>query len=286
MHRFFRDPLFRFCLIGLAIFVLYAWWQPPGGDSGDHIEVSQSRIDAWRGQYRKDHGRLPSAEEQQHQIGLWVDEEVLYRQALRLGLHQNDSIVRRQLIQKMGFVIEGATPLPPPSDAELQAFLDADPERYGHAPAVSLEQVFLSRGRHGSQLQSQAEQTLAQLQQAPDDYVGLGDSFITGQRIAAQNERQLRADFGKSFVEQIRSLPAGQWQGPIESGFGLHLVRITERMPFRAAQLGEVRRQVEVDYRLHRQALARREALDALRREFVLKIGDQDAATMDGGQTG
>lgn len=274
IRAMFSEPLLRFCAIGVAVFILHAVFQPAGTAPDGTVIISQARIDAWRGQFRQGNGRAPDEAEVQGQIDQWIDEEVLYQQALALGLHRNDSIVRRQLIQKMDFVIEGASPLPEATDDELQAWLDTNAERYGHPPTVTLEQVFLSRGRHGNQLPDVAEQTLASLRARPDDFVGIGDSFIAAQRIGPATALELRRDFGKKFVDACSALPLNEWQGPVESGFGVHLVRVTAREPFRPALLSEVRQQVELDYRLHRQELARRETLDALREQFEVRVGN------------
>ena len=278
--RLWDEPLVRFGLLGLIIFAANAWLTPPKHGvnqpgANDSIVIQQARIDGWSVQYRSGNGRAPAKTELENTINQWIDEEVLYRQALELGLHQNDSIVRRQLIQKMDFVIEGATPLPPATDARLQAFMERNPTAYSTPAKISFQQVFLSRGNHGNTGNDQAIQLLATLQKdRPDSYQGEGDSFILGQQIANASGQTLRKYFGQQFVLQLEALPdSAGWQGPIESGLGLHLIRITKRSEFQVPTLEQARRKVALDYRLEQVRMARRTALDKLRQQYQIEVG-------------
>jgi hypothetical protein len=265
-----HEPLLSFVFIGVAIFALNAWLNPPTQPPSDTIVIEQSRIDSWQNQFRSGNGRLPSKAEQQATIGQWIDEEILYRQAFFLGLHQNDSIVRRQLIRKMEFVIEGATPLPPATDDKLQAFIDSQQSVYNTQAKTSFQQVFFSRGGQSS---AEVADQLASLQAAPESFNGVGDSFIVGQHIRNADDTLIRKHFGKQFVDELQSLPSGAgWQGPIHSGLGLHLVRIVDRTSMQAPTLGDIRKKVALDYRLYQEQLARRKALDELQTLYRVTI--------------
>jgi parvulin-like peptidyl-prolyl isomerase len=279
-----QEPLIHFALIGIAIFAADAWLTPANSDSvssSGGITIEQSRLANWQHQFRRDNGRQPTDAEQQATITRWIDEEVLYREALRLGLHQNDAIVRRQLIQKMEFVIEGATPLPPATDQQLQTFIDNHPDRYNTPAKTSLQQVFYSRGSELHNSEAQINEQLTALQTAPESFRGLGDSFSLGQHVLNADEVFLRKHFGKQFVTAIRDLPAASsWQGPIESGLGLHLLRITNRIEAQPAKLADVRKKVALDYRLELEHQARRKALDGLQTRYHITISEpttQDA---------
>ncbi|HXG28993.1 MAG TPA: peptidylprolyl isomerase [Nevskiales bacterium] len=275
-RRGLREPLLRFLLLGLVILGVDRLLTD--GDASEHdtlrIVVSAGRQAALAQAFRAEQGRAPQPEELQALLDRWIDEQVLYREALALGLDRRDVIVQRQLTQKMRFLIEDDSLLPEPDEAALQAWLDRYPERYGRAPTVSFEQVFLSRGRHGERLAQEAERLAAQLRREPATFVGLGDPFLVGQVVTQADSARLRRDFGAGFAEALAQLSAGEWSPPLPSAFGLHLVRITAREPFRPAALAEVAEQVRRDWRLAQREARNRAVLAELRARYRIEFED------------
>jgi hypothetical protein len=276
MRRWFDEPLFRFLLLGLAILVadrlITSSGHMPGGPQDQRIVVTASRQAALAEAFRAEHGRAPAGDELQALLDRWIDEQVLYREALALGLDRRDVIVQRQLTQKMRFLIEDAALLPEPSQAELQAWLERHPERYGQGPTVSFEQVFISRGRHGERLQSEAARIARQLRDEPGGFVGLGDPFLVGQVVTDADATRLRNDFGAGFEASLAQLPPGEWSGPLASSFGLHLVRVSARAPFRPARLEEVAGRVRLDYQLAQREERNRATLAQLRARYRVEF--------------
>lgn len=271
-----REPLARFLLLGLAIFAVDRFFGSGTGvgQNPGHIVVTATQQSALAEAFRAEHGRPPRADELQARLDHWIDEQVLYREAVALGLDRRDVIVQRQLTQKMRFLIEDTMPATEPSEAELQVWLDQHAERYGHPSTVNFEQVFLSRGRHGDRLASEAARIKQQLHQDPAGFVGLGDAFLVGQVVTEANGDRLRRDFGAGFAEALQPLQQGDWSGPVASSFGLHLVRVTGRGNFRRATLAEVGGRVRVDYLLAQREAENRRALAELRGRYRIEIED------------
>ena len=273
MQSAWHEPLARFAVLGLLILAADRLLGGSAGiDDANRIVVTEGRQQVLAQSFRAEHGRVPRNDELQALLDRWIDEQVLYREALALGLDQRDVIVQRQLTQKMRFLIEDKTLLADPTEAELQAWLDRHPERYGHPRTVSFEQVFLSRGKHGERLAGEAERISAQLHARPQDFVGLGDPFLVGQVVREADATQLRREFGESFAARMGSLESGSWSAPIASSFGLHLVRITGRGDFRPARLAEVGDRVRVDYRLAQREEQNRRALAELRARYRVEF--------------
>ena len=269
-----REPLARFLLIGIGFLAVDHAVRDRVAvvDDAPRIIVSASRRDTLAEAFRAEHGRMPRAEELQALLDHWIDEEVLYREAVALGLDRGDTVVQRQLTQKMRFLIEDATLLPAPATAELEEWLARHPERYGRGPLVSFEQVFVSRGRHGERLAAEADRIVAELRSAPDAFVGVGDPFLVGQIVADTDPTRLRRDFGAGFAEALVAAPAGTWFGPVVSAFGLHLVRVTARAPFAPATLAEVAERVRVDLDLARREERNRAAIAELRGRYRVAV--------------
>ena len=270
-RRWWNEPLCRFLLLGgalLAVDHLVGRERFEALEEERQIVVSASRKEALVEAFRAQHSRPPRGAELRALLDRWVDEEVLYREALALGLDRGDTVVQRQLTQKMRFLIEDATTLPEPSPAELEDWLERHAERYGRGPLVSFEQVFLSRGRHGDGLAAEAARVAEQLRRARDAFVGVGDPFLVGQVVTEADPVRLRREFGAGFAEALAGLTSGEWSGPVASAFGLHLVRVTARAPFAAARLADVADRVRLDFDLARREERNRAALAELRERY------------------
>lgn len=266
----FGEPLSLFVVLGCMLFVVDRLWNgaPAPLDEATHIVVTASQQVTLRDAFRSENGRFPTAEEMRSRLDRWIEEQVLYREALALHLDRKDPIVHRELTQKMRFLLDDVTDFSAPTDAELQVWLDQHMSRYGRPDFVSFDQVFLSRGRRADHLGSDAAQIATTLASKPDAYGGLGDPFPAGQQIRDMNPLQLRRDFGEDFVAALQRVKSSAWSGPIASGFGLHLVRIVDRKASQSVSLSEVRQQVAVDYRIAQRERATQQAIDRLKKKY------------------
>ncbi len=273
--KWVREPLVQFLVIGLLILGVDRFFgqrsQAAFGDAS-RIVVTASQQATLAEAFRVERGRAATPDELRAVLDRWIDEQVLYREALALGLDRRDPIVQRQLTQKMRFLIEDSSVLPEPTQAELQAWLDHHSEKYGRPPTLSFEQVFLSRGGRGDKLNEDATRVMQQLKAAPEQFAGMGDPFLLGQNLANADARHLRASFGEGFAEAVTKLPVGKWSGPVSSSLGLHIVRVTGRGAFQPARLEEVAERVRVDYRLARREELNREAMARIRARYHVEF--------------
>jgi peptidyl-prolyl cis-trans isomerase C len=256
-------------LLGSGVFWLYGQLAPR--DAAHTIELSAADVDALRQDQRRRVGTAPTPDEDAALIQRFVDDEILYREALALGLDRGDIIVRRRLLQKMEFLLEGLHPVPEPSDAELEAYLAAHADRYRSPARVDLTHVFVSRDRHGAA----AERVAAELRAALDagaEPSTLGDPFVRGRELHAQSERDLAGIFGPAFARAAVELPVGAWSSPVTSSYGLHLVRVNRRVPAELPALDRIRAAVRQDWAEERRGELLRAALGELRRKYVVRI--------------
>lgn len=268
-----RQPLTIFILLGVALFAVDRAWNgaPEPLDSAHQIVVTASQQQTLLEAFRAEAGRNPTPEETRQRLDRWIEEEVLYREALALNLDRKDLIVHRQLTQKMRFLLNEYANVPVPTDAQLQVWLDQHRERYGKPTTISFDQVFLGRGEHGGHLQKDADEVAAKLAAQPDQFIGLGDPFPQGQHVDNVSPTALRQDFGAAFATAVQALPQSTWSRPITSGFGLHLVRITNRRDFQPVPLAEVRERVRTDYLLAQRAQITRQSVDALKKKYHIE---------------
>ena len=210
----------------------------------------------------------------------YVLEEALYREGLALGLDQDDTIIRRRLRQKMEFVVDDVAELAEPTEAELEAWLAKHPEQYARPARTSFRQVYLNPDRRGDTLQADASRLLSELRSAngiPDPRE-LGDGILLEHAYAETAADIVARTFGKAFADRVDELPIGEWSGPVESAYGLHLVIVDKHTEGWLPELARVRQAVERDWRYaQRQRATKRFQEDLLSRYRVSIQWPQDS---------
>ncbi len=259
MRRLLREPLLHFLAIGLALFLVFDRFDPGGPGTG-RIVITPGQVDAISTGFARTWQRPPTEAELKTLLDEYVREEIATREAMAAGLDRDDTVIRRRLRQKFEFGADDGADAAPPTDAQLQAWLDAHADRYRREPRITLRQVDLSPERHPGTLEADARKRLAQLAQAgPDARIeGLGDSRLLPADMTRLPHGDLARDFGEPFAEAVMKAEPGRWIGPLRSGYGLHLVLVREREEALVAPLEQVRAQVARDFAADR----RRRALD------------------------
>lgn len=200
----------------------------------------------------------------------WLEDEVLYREAVARGLGEGDLIVRRRLVQKMRLLLEAGVDVAEPDAAELRQWIDAHAARYGGVERISFEYVFLSRGRHEARMGAAAEAMAQRLRAtAAPDLDALSDPHPGGSRLDRASSRDVERLFGAAFAQQLAELPQGDWQGPLPSALGLYFVRIHDRrlqLPDHAA----VRERALRDYLLEQRRIGAGLAVAELKASYGL----------------
>jgi len=173
-------------------------------------------------------------------------EEDLYRDALSLGL-EDDLAIRRLLREKMRLLLRRDGGDAPIDDREVQAYVERHRDRFARAEAVTFSHVFVSARVHGERARAEAERLLGELRArpwAPGASDDLSDPFPVGLQLTGWPRATLARHFGDDFAVRVLELRAGQWEGPISSTLGLHLVRVQDRIPGALPPLDAVRPQV------------------------------------------
>jgi hypothetical protein len=268
--RLLREPLLHFFLIGIVLFAAYDTLQGDVVSSPTEIVVSRGQLQSLQMQFERVWRRPASQGEVQGLVDNWVREEVLYREGIAMALDRDDPIVRRRIGQKLEFILDSAAP-PAPTDAELQAWLDAHPDDYQIEPIYSLRQVFFDPARHGEKLDAVMGAARRDLERGTQVD---GDPTLLPAAVNAARATEMIQIFGNELVEGLKTLPVGSWQGPVRSDFGLHLVELSHRENGRRAQLSHVRAAVERDLSHSRGQEAKEAVYKKLRSNYSVRIDD------------
>lgn len=229
-----RKPLLHILLLGilLALALLIAFGPPTSGDETHRVVIDDSDITQLRATWIRQWQREPTPGELRGLLQQFVREEVLYREALARGFDKDDLVVRRAMMRKMEFLGEAQVEAQEPPEEEIQAYFSLRQEKYRLPASISFRQVYFNRDQRGDHTETNAREVLAQLRrQHPggNDLSAFGDPLMLQTYYTAQTEQQVRSQFGDKFARAIFSLPTGSWEGPLESGYGLHLVYVSER---------------------------------------------------------
>ena len=278
VKKVIREPLVHFLFIGAGLFLLFGWrGNPaslPGGQSGPQstkIVVTQGDIDQMVALFEKTWQRPPAREEVKGLVENFVRDEIYYREALAIGLDRGDSFIRRKLRQKMEFIFEDIASQTEPTDEDLLAYMKKHPDSYAVDPQMAFRQVYINAAKRGKNAEADARQVLTQLNGGADPD-SVGDAFLLEPETRLSPLWDIRKQFGEEFSRSLLALKPGRWEGPVRSGYGLHLVFVKKRVGGRMPELKEVREMVKRDLAAERQKELKDAAYAKIRERYTVEI--------------
>lgn len=229
LKRWVREPLLHFLLIGLALFGIYENVNRGHGvvDPSRQIFVSLDDLRTMDMYFESQWHRPPTAQEFQAMVEDKVKEEVLYREGLAMGLDKDDVIVKRRMAQKMQFLAEDVAAAHEPSREELKAWFDKNRDKFALPSRYSFRHLYFSPDKRGKNARRDAVTALAKISGQPENSaaaVSTGDSFMFQDYYGDRTPSAIAKEFGPKFAVALEKLRPGSWQGPLESGYGWHLV--------------------------------------------------------------
>jgi hypothetical protein len=245
-----REPLVHFVAIGAVLFAIDAWRSsdapqeappaaepaapaPPTGRTPIVVDADRRKRSAALAEQQL--GRAPTPAEVDAELERWIDEEVLFREAVARGLERDDPVIHQRIAARMSYVLEQAIIIPEPSDAELRPYFDKHRERWAVPSRIDFTHVFVADRADTARLDGFARVLASG---APPD--GLGDAFPGGRRYRGRKVADLAEAFGDEFVTGLATQPAGTWQRRT-SRHGLHLVRVDKVETARDADFAAAR---------------------------------------------
>lgn len=236
-----REPLVHFLLIGLGLFLIYGKFAPASSDS-QRIVISQSVADEISRQFTSTWTRPPTQEELKNLIDGYIKDEVLYREGVALGLDRDDPVIKRRLRQKLEVIIEEEGSQAP-TDADLNGYLAKHADMFRLPPVVSFDQVLFNPSEYGNGLEQVFNASKAAVEggASPDSQ---GSASMLPKHVEQLSVDLVARDFGEEFGKSLVTAPVGKWLGPVASGFGVHLLRVTERKDGYLPTLDEARKAV------------------------------------------
>jgi peptidyl-prolyl cis-trans isomerase C len=214
-----REPLVHFVLIGGLLFavdhergedraptaaiVAPAATPAPAPSRSIVIDAAATKQIAANAERRL--GRAPSTAELAEETERFIDEEVLYREALARGLDRDDPVIHQRIAGRMSYVLEQAVVMPEPTDAELRAWFDQHRDKWAVGEHVDFTHVFIA---DRDEARAKELGTALAAGAAPER---LGDPFSGGHRYRGRKLDDLAQAFGPEFVAGLATQPLGAW---------------------------------------------------------------------------
>ncbi len=280
--KLLREPLIQFAALGVVLFGIYAFTSERVATNERRvIRITNSEIGLLAATFERQWQRPPTESEMENLVKARVREEVLYREALAVGLDTNDMVVRRRMVQKMEMLSQDLALLADPTDAELQAFFDEHKEDYRIPPEFSFSHIYFNLDRRGDAAEADALKILADLRAQnppPSRSPERGDRFMLGHDFNRKSSNQVAREFGSQFADALADLDPG-WRGPVLSGYGLHLVYLGKRVDGRIPNWNEVRDRLVMDFNRMRSDRSKDALYEGLSQKYEIEIEDQAAGS-------
>ncbi len=268
-----REPSVHFLMLGALLFGLFALVNDEASSRPpNRIEITASNVERLRDVWSKQWNRPPTEPEIKGLINSHIREEVLYREGLALGLDQNDTIIRRRLMQKMEFLSNDLAELNQPDESALNQYLLDNQERYQLPARASFTHIYFSVDKRGAKAVEDAKKVRSGLTavRAPEK----GDSFMLPYDFELETPFEVERLFGKDFAEELFQSEINGWQGPIESGYGLHLIRIDEKIDSRMPELASVIDKVRTDWMFEQRKKMNEEIYERFKERYEIVVED------------
>lgn len=277
--RLLREPLLHFLAIGVVLFAINILIRSSGTDRGDYQRISVTSAEiAWlEKNFRARWLRPPTENELHGLVDDFVRREVLYREALAMGLDRDDEVIRRRLVQKIEFMTEDLAAQVQPTEAELQSYFQENLQDYRIPERRSFIHIYFDLDRGGQQAISRAERLLADLQTSPDSAIEpgeLGDRFMLEHAYEELTQQEVERLFGDRFAASLFASESGTWHGPVASGYGLHLVRVTAARDSTIPEFSAVRDDVLRDHAVTVKQQAREAMFSTLAEKYVIEVDE------------
>lgn len=269
--KFYYQPLFHFLVIGAAIFAFSVWRGDAVEPRNENILVTVSDVERLASLWQQTWKRVPTEEELQALVRDHIKEEVYYREALALGLDINDTVIRRRLRQKMEFLSNDQAELLEPSEGDLETYFKQNKAKYQASDLFYFQQVYFNSSSN------QDFQELLNSLNLNKETIISGDAISLPKELNNADQATIERVFGAVFFESLNTSESGKWIGPVESGFGTHLVLINKREVAQAPQLSDVMDKVKRDWRSEQRARYAQDEYEKLRSKYQIDIENPDS---------
>ena len=273
LKNIFTEPFIQFLILGGLLFLLVTYIQRTKDNASRQITVDGDRVGLMLVNYKSQTGNLPTKQQLDAMIDNYIKEEISYREAKNMGLDKDDEIVRRRLSQKFDFMQTDLTETAPPTEEQLKQFYTNNPALFQKEATVSFSHIYFSTDKSNDSLAKQrALVVLKQLQQttlqrAPEK----GDRFALQYDYTDQAALDIQQNFGnKQLLDELFKARVNTWVGPVQSGYGWHLIFISKRDSTVAIPFTSIKEEVRTAFTETVKATENKKIFDRLSKKYSI----------------
>ncbi len=270
--RLAKEPVLQFLILGGAFFITYATFAPPEAPPREEIVITAARVESLTANFERAWRRPPTEQEREGLIEDYLTEELMYREALKIGLDRDDLVVRRRMRQKVELLLGDALAAALPGEEALRAHYEAEKKDYRTPDRLSFQQVFLGPLNDAERPTEWDDLVKRMNGDQQFDFASIGAPSLLPPAMNAASTRDIDRSFGADFSASLIDLPVGAWAGPVSSSYGRHLVRIETVSPGEIPSFEDVRETVSRDLQYQREREARDELIDRLKQSYDISI--------------
>jgi len=267
--KIFREPVFHFILIGTILFAVYS--PEEINKNQNEILITTERLNQLKKNFEKKWRRFPGERELALLIDEFIKEEIFYREGLALGLAEDDTIIRRRVAQKYQFLIEDLNASKNPSLKDLKNYFIKNHKIFLIPEKRAFTQVYFSKDKRGKNTFREAKAILKK-----GDPTNFGDITSLPKIYSLGDKSDVARELGDGFAKSLFGLKSNSWQGPIESSFGFHLVRINEIQPERTPNFSQVADRVKQDFMDQHRCLENKKTIKKIRSRYLVKLNNDN----------
>jgi len=285
--KIIQNPITHILLFGfiLAVILLIVFGIPTNEEDNRRIVITNTDVQqlwsAWKRTWQRD----PTPKELRAQLQNFVREEVLYREALSRDYDRDDIVIRRSLVRKMDFLAEGQVEGRNLTEEEIIAYFNLRTERYRIPPKISFTHIYFNLDSKGDDVEQVLNQTLKNLEKSNPSDIELsnyGDRFMMQSKYTDLTPREIQSQFGEIFTNKLIDLEQGKWHGPVQSGYGLHVVYISKRVASRIPDWVEVKSQIYNDMLIEEKIAAKEQFYTEILRQYQIVYEDMPQQILSG----
>jgi len=241
----FKSPLLHFLVLGLLLFVAFAWLNPESTERNERITISKGQIKNMSERYVKKWKRTPTAQELKSIIDDYVMTEMYYREGLKLGLDKNDPIIKKRIRQKTEMIVKDVISLLDIDDKTLQKYLDTHSDKFTTDAVYTFDQIYINPAKHSLGLNTYLLEVKKQLDETGS---ATTDSLMLPGQYKDSTSSRINRELGKNFSKALDSIKLDEWSEPLQGALGVHFVKLIKRSPVKLPNLEEVRDEVLREY--------------------------------------
>jgi parvulin-like peptidyl-prolyl isomerase len=273
LKKIFTEPLIQFLFLGMLLYLINIYVQKKSKSEELEINIDNDKISQILINYKTQTGSLPNKKQLDAIIENYIREEISYREARKMGLDKDDEIIRRRLIQKYDFLQTDLAEVSSPTDEELLKFYQDNSGDFKKEATINFSHIFFSTDNCSDSIAKQKAQAVLEqlqntgIQHAPEK----GDRFPLQYDYTDQTKLDIEQNFGnKPILHILFDTPVNTWAGPVQSGYGWHLVCVTKTVKASPIPFEQVKGEVKIKYAETKKAEQNKKLFEQLRDKFII----------------